>query len=244
VPRSRPPYPDEFRLDAVRLVRSGGESVPKVAKDLGISDQTLRNWVRQADVDQGKAEGLTSEEREELRQLRRDNRRLREEREILRKSRGLLRGRDRAEVSELHRFISAEKANHRVSVLWRVLEVSRSGFYAFERRRPCQRATQDERITCEIRSIHEQSRGTYGAPRVQAALRRRDIHISRKRVARLMSREGISGLVKRRRGRTTIRVPASRPHRTSCAVTGTPPEPTSCGWPTSRSCGRGRAGST
>jgi putative transposase len=107
----------------------------------------------------------------------------------------------------VHRFIRAEKANHRVSVLCKVLEVSRSGFYAFERRSPCQRAQGDERILEVIREVHAESRGTYGAPRVQAALRRRGVCVSRKRVARLMRREGISGLVKRRRGKTTIRVP-------------------------------------
>jgi transposase len=71
----------------VRLLRSGVKSAPELAKDLGVSDQTLRNWLRQADRDQGRRhDGLTSEEREELRRLRRENRVLREEREILKKA--------------------------------------------------------------------------------------------------------------------------------------------------------------
>jgi len=86
VPRTRPPYPDEFRAEAIRLVKTSGETIARIAKDLGVSDQTLRNWVRQADVDAGKAPGLSTEERSELSQLRRENRRLREEREILRKA--------------------------------------------------------------------------------------------------------------------------------------------------------------
>lgn len=86
MPRSHPPYPEEFRVEAIRLAKTSGETIAQVAKDLGISDQTLRNWVKQDDVDRGKTPGLTSEERTELGQLRRENRKLREEREILRKA--------------------------------------------------------------------------------------------------------------------------------------------------------------
>ena len=86
MPRTRPPYPPEFRAEAIRLVKNSGDSIRQVAKELGISDQTLRNWVNQADVDAGKREGLGTEERTELRELRKENRKLREEREILRKA--------------------------------------------------------------------------------------------------------------------------------------------------------------
>ena len=72
----------------MRLIRAGHKPLPEMAKDLGVTDQTLRNWMRQADIDEGSREGLTSSEKEELRQLRRENRVLREEREILRKPRG------------------------------------------------------------------------------------------------------------------------------------------------------------
>jgi transposase len=85
MPRTRPPYPLEFRREALELVRSG-RSVRDVAETLGVSEQTLRNWRRQDDVGVGRPEGLTSAEREELRRLRRENRPLQEEREILRKA--------------------------------------------------------------------------------------------------------------------------------------------------------------
>ena len=86
MPRTRPPDPEEFRLEAVELVRSGRRSLREAAESLGVSQQTLRNWIKQAEVDVGRREGVTSDEREELKRLRRENRILREEREILRKA--------------------------------------------------------------------------------------------------------------------------------------------------------------
>jgi transposase len=70
----------------VRLVRTAGTSMRRVAIDLGVHAETLRLWVRQAAIDAGRRDGLTTGEREELAQLRRENRVLREEREILRKA--------------------------------------------------------------------------------------------------------------------------------------------------------------
>ena len=80
------PYPTEFRAEAVRLARQPGQSMRQVAHDLGIANESLRRWVIQADIDEGAAEGLTSDERAELARLRRENRTLRTEREILRKA--------------------------------------------------------------------------------------------------------------------------------------------------------------
>lgn len=111
----------------------------------------------------------------------------------------------------MHRFIRAERANHSVADLCRILGVSRAGFYAAGERPPSARALEDERIAAAIREIHSDSRGTYGAPRVQAMLARRGIQVGRKRVARLMRSEGLSGLIRRRKGRTTIRVPGTAP---------------------------------
>ncbi len=81
-----PPYTLEFRQEAVRLLRSSDRTAPQLAKELGCSAQSLRDWSRQLRVDEGKAEGLSSVERDELRRLRRENKILAEEREILKKA--------------------------------------------------------------------------------------------------------------------------------------------------------------
>ena len=79
-------YPAEFRERAVELARLREKPVKEIATDLGISDQTLHNWMKQADIDGGRREGLTTEERAELVRLRRRNRLLEMEIEILKKA--------------------------------------------------------------------------------------------------------------------------------------------------------------
>ena len=88
MPKSHPPYGEAFRRDAVTLYRSSGRRLEEIAADLGVSRESLRKWVQQAKVDagEGPAGALTSEEREELRRLRRENKTLVMEREILKKA--------------------------------------------------------------------------------------------------------------------------------------------------------------
>ena len=98
----------------------------------------------------------------------------------------------------MFRLIRAEKANHHVRTMCRVLGVSVSGYYAWCSRPPSARALGDLDLSRSIRRIHEASRGTYGRPRVHAELRYEGIRCSGKRVARLMREAGICGIPARR----------------------------------------------
>jgi len=110
-----------------------------------------------------------------------------------------------------YRFISAERASFPVSLLCAVLEVSKSGFYAWTTRAPSDRTLSDAWLSERIKEIHGAARGVYGARRIHAELRHaHGVRIGRKRVERLMREGGLSGLVKRKRGKTMIRVPGVR----------------------------------
>jgi putative transposase len=104
-----------------------------------------------------------------------------------------------------YRFIAAEKVNYPVRIMCRVLEVSPSGFYAWSVRRPSSRSEADTGLSERIGHLHRASRGTYGAPRIQAALASEGVGVSRKRVARLMRQQGLCGIHRpRRRAGTTV----------------------------------------
>ncbi|MFF0450007.1 IS3 family transposase [Streptomyces sp. NPDC004609] len=114
----------------------------------------------------------------------------------------------------VHPFIEAEKtAGHSVKRVCELLKVSRAAFYARRTGIPGPRAVRDAELTEQITAVHEQSRGTYGAPRVHAVLKREGAGCGRRRVARLMRLAGLAGRHRRRRHPTTIPDPhaATRP---------------------------------
>lgn len=108
------------------------------------------------------------------------------------------------------RFIAAQRANHHVKTLCRVLGVSRSGFHAWAVRPPSQRAVADAALLERVRELHVGSRRTYGSPRIYRDLQADGVRVGRKRVERLMRQDGLSGTARRRRGKTTLRVPGVR----------------------------------
>ena len=105
----------------------------------------------------------------------------------------------------IYRFIDAEKASYPVSMLCRVLKVSRSGYHAWKDRPPSKRARENAALTERIREIHHRSRETYGYPRVHAELRALGVRCNRKRVARLMRKDGLRGCMRGPRRKHTTR---------------------------------------
>ena len=103
------------------------------------------------------------------------------------------------------KLIDAEKASYPISLLCRVLRVSRSGYYDWKDRLPSKRDRENAALTEEIREIHTRSRQVYGYPRIHAELRALGVRCSRKRVARLMRKAGLRGCPRGRKKRTTCR---------------------------------------
>ena len=104
------------------------------------------------------------------------------------------------------KLIEAEKANHSIPLLCKLVGVSRSGYYAWRNRPPSKRARFDAVLSEKIETIHRNSRATYGAPRVHAELRTIGIRCGRKRVARLMRQAKLRGCLRGRRMKTTHRI--------------------------------------
>ena len=108
-------------------------------------------------------------------------------------------------------LIDAEKASYPITMLCRMLGVSKSGYYAWRSRPPSKRSREDATLTEKIREIHGRSRQTYGYPRVHAELRSLEVRCGRRRVARLMRAAGLQGCMRGKKRRTTRRDPWAAP---------------------------------
>ncbi|WP_423716940.1 IS3 family transposase [Actinomycetospora cinnamomea] len=209
------PHPPEFRRRAVELARKGGEQpVAAIAKDLGISESCLRNWMAQADADDGtNTDRLTSKERAELAELRKDKRRLEVEKEILKRAAAYF-----ARENVLPKLVfplvrELADDGFDVAVTCRVLNVRRQGYYEWLAGAKSARAQENELLLKHIEKIHEESRDTYGWPRVHAELTLGlGLAVNHKRVARLMREAGIQGLYRRRHRGCTVRDPVADPY--------------------------------
>ena len=107
--------------------------------------------------------------------------------------------------------MSEHQAEHSVTRMCQLLEVSASGYYAWRKRPPSRRALDDAVLQAEIEAIHRQSRATYGVPRIYAELQDEGTRVSRKRIAKLMRRAGLEGATRRKKAWTTQKDRDARP---------------------------------
>ena len=205
-------YPDELRERAVRLVLESGRPIAHIAKDLGIHREALRQWVRQAEADFGsRRDRLTTDERERLKALERENRELRKANEIL-KAASVFFAKE-LDPTEVSRFIDEHRERFGVEFIRETVDVSVSAYYQRATGERSARELEDERLLARIREIHQANFEAYGYRRTWKALLRAGEHVPRCQVQRLMREHGIQGA--KRRGkpwRTTVPDPdAIRP---------------------------------
>ncbi|WP_454300481.1 IS3 family transposase [Salana multivorans] len=219
-------YNQEFRERAARLVleqreeyASESEAIKSIAAKLGIgSAETLRKWVRRAEIDSGARPGLTSAEHEQIKALKRENAELRRANEILKAAAGFLRGRARPARAQVIAFITEHK-DHRVGdgLRWGVeplcavltehgIPISPSTYYEWVTRRPSARALRDEQVTELIRAERESSRlvAGLGSRKMWLRLRGKGHDVARCTVERLYRANGWEGAQYGRKPRTTI----------------------------------------
>ncbi|MBT2540527.1 IS3 family transposase [Streptomyces sp. ISL-44] len=207
-------YPAEFKADAVALYRSRpGATIKSVAGDLGMNTETLRNWIRAAD---GRQPGTDSarlaavqvgggDVQADLAAARKRIRELEEERDILRKAARYF-GDGDALVNRCQ-FVEDHQRRFGIKRLCDILGLARSSFYYWRRTAAARAARQavEAGLAARIRKVHQDSDGTYGAPRITAELRDEGGPvINHKRVARIMRTIGLEGVRLRRRHRTTL----------------------------------------
>ncbi|MFF8996370.1 IS3 family transposase [Streptomyces sp. NPDC014983] len=222
-------YSPEFKADAVALYLSDpSHTFEGIGKDLGISRETLRNWVRAERARRGggittstekstvdsppTAKELQAENealRRELAAARKEMQKLATERDILRKATKFFTRDDL--VTSRFQFIEDHHRAWGVKRLCQVLEVARSSFYKWRAAREARAAREqaDVALAERIRAVHAEWDGTYGRPRITADLREDGERVNHKRVGRVMRKYGIAGLRLRKRQVTTVPEPSA-----------------------------------
>src|SRR6185312_9300897 len=178
-PRRRRSFTPEFKAEIVGLCQQGDRSVGQLAKDFDLTETAVREWVKQAERDTGT------------------------------RSDGGLTSSEQQELARLRRENRQLREDvENVKRACDLLKVSRAAFYA-RLAGPSARARADADLTIQIRAVHKESRGRYGAPRVHAELHRKGHRHGGKRIARLMRQAGLAGRAARRWKKTTIPDPAA-----------------------------------
>lgn len=206
---ARRKYTDAYKAEAVDLVVTSGRPIAEIARDLGINEGTLGNWVNLAKKRGELTEKpLTVDERAELAELRDENRRLKMEREILKKRRrGLRRKACEVRVHSRSRCAAGQQTTPREDpgeLMCQVLQVSRPGYYAWLQRQPSRREREDGELTERIVQLHREHAGRLGVQRLVAELAKQGHHHSPKRVRRLARAAGLSCVHPRPYRATTV----------------------------------------
>ncbi|HXP72756.1 MAG TPA: IS3 family transposase [Stellaceae bacterium] len=215
--QSRRRFSPEVRARAVRMViehrgdhASQWAAIVSIAAKIGCTAQTLRNWVRQAERDQGVQGGATTDDRERMKALERENRELRQANEILRKASAYFcPGGARPPVQAMIAFIDDHRGAYGVEPICRVLKIAPSTYHAHDarRRRPDTappRVQRDAVLSVAIRRVFDENFQVYGVRKVWRQLMREGEDVARCTVARLMKTMGLQGVIRGRRVRTTI----------------------------------------
>ncbi|MFF1614850.1 IS3 family transposase [Amycolatopsis sp. NPDC058278] len=198
------PYPREFRDDVIAVARRGEAPLKQVAKDFGISESCLANWLRAADVEDGTRPGATREESAELRELRKRNRLLEQENEVLRKAAAYLAQGNLPKIAfPLVRELAAAGTGVRVpvAVTCRVLGISRQAFYQWRSSPVCQRDVDDAHLINAALEIHADDPAD-GYRFIADELARRGFTASENRVWRICSMQQIFSLHAKKKGRS------------------------------------------
>ncbi|WP_240937878.1 IS3 family transposase [Nocardioides sp. JQ2195] len=217
-------YGDELRERATRMAvdarkdpatRSG--AVPRIAEQLGMHPETLRNWVRQAEIDGGVRPGTTTDDAARLVELEREVRELRRANEILKTSAaffaaGGARPQDqvtKVPTAVLVDYIDQHRDRLGVEPICEVLrdagvQIAPSTYYAAKTRPPSARSIRDAELVTDIKVAHKANLGVYGARKIHAELNREGIPVARCTVERLMRAEGLRGIPREKTRRTTI----------------------------------------
>ncbi|HET9896761.1 MAG TPA: IS3 family transposase [Streptosporangiaceae bacterium] len=209
-------YSAELRERAVRLVfqirRETGRTqgvIPEVARKLGVGDQSLRTWIRQAEIDNRERPGTSTADAQRIAELEREVRELRRANEILKAASGFLRAGARPATAAVTEFIDEHKGEFGVEPICDQLMVAPSTYYAAKTRPPSARSVRDEELKKEIMRVYSENLSVYGARKIWRQLLREGVQVARCTVERLMRDLGISGAVRGKKVRTTIADPAA-----------------------------------
>jgi transposase-like protein len=185
-------------------------TIQSIAAKIGCSPETLRKWVVQFERDQGRRAGLTTDERERLKQLERENRELRRANEILRRASAFFcTGGARPPTEVMVCFIDEEREAYGVEPICTVLPIAPSIYYEQKARqadldRLPARVKRDAMLEEEIHRVWEENQKVYGARKAWRQMNREDIGVARCTVERLMRAMGLQGAVRGRKSKTTI----------------------------------------